>query len=600
MGNQPSQQEGARPLANSINQNIRNLLRPPGTLGLNKTELDKRCQPSGLYPTCKWEDKAIRRLIADGKLASRLRGKELRTSPADTECPICFLHYGEVNVTKCCQASLCTECYLQVRPQRVQAPCPFCNASKLYIAVAKTMDPKAIQKRAEEEQLVIEATIRARAEVKQDKAYEDFAVDDDEGDDENERRGGDIVPQVDGKELSSPSRGEFGSYLAQDKRLASIRARSESFASAESSSQNTSSEHLVSDITALAMTPEERALLEQEVRVQHSHPLAQRMEQEQMERRLQNERDYYRTQAGRLRELRARRELMGRTLGMVPPDAVRSGSARDWSLRGSPEWNRMISAHDNPSGRGQHLDDLVVLEAAILLSMEEEARRLQSSNASDLDGSETGSGRDTNGLLRRLGEISNLPSSSNGTAELAAHLSNVMRSLQSSRQEQELVRSAGASSDAPENESSLDIGSILLRGITEEEQIAMAIAASLTESGGTTPVESNSSTALDTSQMDSSVIDPIINGANSGSYLRPPSFREYSDDDHDEEICRSTPATHIPDGVKEELCVPDTDDSSSGNNVDRDGLPDGNKEASSGADDLCAGGHAVDRGASTA
>ena len=82
---------------------------------------------------CQWEDKAIRRLIGDGKLAARLVGKK----EEDLECPICFYKYLQINHTSCCHAHLCTECYLQIRPQNQKhSTCPFCNHTKLSVKVA--------------------------------------------------------------------------------------------------------------------------------------------------------------------------------------------------------------------------------------------------------------------------------------------------------------------------------------------------------------------------------------------------------------------------------------------------------------------------------
>jgi hypothetical protein len=114
--------------------------------------------------TCQWEDRAVRKLVGDGKLAARLEGTEHCNASSDQECPICFLHYAEVNVSKCCNAYICTECYLQVRPQKEKAtPCPFCNHHKLTVLVAKQMDELAINERDAEEQMFIEAKLRDRS-----------------------------------------------------------------------------------------------------------------------------------------------------------------------------------------------------------------------------------------------------------------------------------------------------------------------------------------------------------------------------------------------------------------------------------------------------
>ena len=75
--------------------------RGTGSLGLTKAELDLACQPSGLYPSCEWDAKQIRRLIGDGRLAPRLKGSDSRCTKSDRECPICFMLYSQSNVTKC-------------------------------------------------------------------------------------------------------------------------------------------------------------------------------------------------------------------------------------------------------------------------------------------------------------------------------------------------------------------------------------------------------------------------------------------------------------------------------------------------------------------
>lgn len=366
--------------------------------------------------------------------------------------------------------------------------------------MAKVLDPLAIQKREEEEQKVIEAKIRERAAINtttqiqqqqfahppdDHRAERSVSVDDTttvESDDVTETISNHHHHHHHQSSTSSNSN-EFGASLAQNDRVALMRARSESFASETSShhNYNTSSECLLQDITALAMTPEERTLLEQEMRIQHSHPLAQRMEAEQMERRLQNERDYVRTQAGRLRELRARRELMGRALGLhtlsyrLPPSSSSdSRLAAPLSARGARDWTRIVDSYDSSgnSSRQSALDDLVVLEAAIMLSMEEEARRLaEEQQDADADAGDDTEGQGSDRLAAR-----DLPSASNGTAELGAHMTTLMQSIQARRRGQEMFNARRYGMDSE------TVSSMLVGAMSEEAQIAMAIAASLAES----------------------------------------------------------------------------------------------------------------------
>lgn len=130
---------------------------------VSRTELNAKCIPSGLYESCSWEYRAIRRLIRAGKLAGRLHGKDNRETGIEQECPICTLHYDEINMLKCCKANICTECFLQIEdPKDRDSPCPFCKKKRMSLVVAKSLGEVDKVKREEEEQKVIEATIRAR------------------------------------------------------------------------------------------------------------------------------------------------------------------------------------------------------------------------------------------------------------------------------------------------------------------------------------------------------------------------------------------------------------------------------------------------------
>lgn len=80
-------------------------------------------------------------MIGDGKLASR-------KSQGDFECLICFCTYQEINTSICCSNEICTECYLQVKPQRTASvQCPFCNATRLKVERnLKPATPKEVPK----------------------------------------------------------------------------------------------------------------------------------------------------------------------------------------------------------------------------------------------------------------------------------------------------------------------------------------------------------------------------------------------------------------------------------------------------------------------
>eukprot|EP00163_Fabomonas_tropica_P034586 TRINITY_DN964_c0_g1_i1.p1 TRINITY_DN964_c0_g1~~TRINITY_DN964_c0_g1_i1.p1 ORF type:complete len:804 (+),score=154.92 TRINITY_DN964_c0_g1_i1:348-2759(+) len=121
-------------------------------------------KPQGLYPECDWDDKTIRKLIIEKKLAPCYPGSE--TAGASTEeCPICFLNYpGGLNRSKCCRQGICTECFLQVKKpkQRDTCVCPFCNARRYGVTFTGPLSTKDVQDREVEEQRTIEAQIQAQ------------------------------------------------------------------------------------------------------------------------------------------------------------------------------------------------------------------------------------------------------------------------------------------------------------------------------------------------------------------------------------------------------------------------------------------------------
>ena len=81
----------------------------------------------------------------------------------EQNCPICMLHYDDINMLKCCKAMICTECYLQVEnPDSRDSPCPFCKNDQMSIVVARRLCDNDVDRRTAEEQKVIEATIQAK------------------------------------------------------------------------------------------------------------------------------------------------------------------------------------------------------------------------------------------------------------------------------------------------------------------------------------------------------------------------------------------------------------------------------------------------------
>jgi hypothetical protein len=366
--------------------------RSTGSLGLSKSELDAYCQPSGLYPHCEWDSKQIRRLIGDGRLAPRLKGSDSRCTKSDRECPICFMLYSQSNVTKCCEATICTECYLQIKkPKEKNTTCPFCNCPKMMVSVQKTMDEDAIAKREEEEQRVIESIIRNR------------------------------VAQVNGEMPSPPvDESSFGSSLEQYNRSRTFSNSSSAFSehSSDASIHSPIRPPRDEDLLSLAMSPDARIQLESEMAAQLSHETHRRVESEAEEARLRHLDEWSRTDSG----MRSRmREARIAELTLLLEQMSRNEEAR------SELFSALEFGGGNNNNRGA-LENLMRLEAAFLNA--EGRRTLRRAGSERFDGSP-----------RR---IVRMPRRGVSTTHM-------------------------------------ETAELLMRGVSEEEQLAMAIAMSMTE-----------------------------------------------------------------------------------------------------------------------
>jgi len=85
--------------------------------------------PSSSKPQIKkeWTEEQIARLIEEKKLASRKTLGSL-TVDRETECPICFNDFEQLNSVSCCNQFICTDCYVKIRkPGQINCLCPFCD-----------------------------------------------------------------------------------------------------------------------------------------------------------------------------------------------------------------------------------------------------------------------------------------------------------------------------------------------------------------------------------------------------------------------------------------------------------------------------------------
>jgi hypothetical protein len=395
-----------------------------------------------LYPSCEWESKQIRRLIGDGKLAARLRGSDSCVSKSDRECPICFMYYSETNISKCCNATVCTECYLQIKPQKDKhTTCPFCNNPKMTITVQRAMDEDDILKRDEEEQRFIEAAIRNRAAQKNGESA--------------------------GLENNTPNNspegsGTFGSSLDNYNRSRTFSNASSSNVSATSSEPGTVTNMDDSNnaLLSVAMTPEDRRALENEMRAQLSHETLQRMRSEEEEASMRRAQEWYGSEAGtrsRMRDARLAElsDLLSRMSSRGESDGEDGEGGAVGRGRGAATLGSLIRAMERTGRGGPTMEDLMRLEAAFLLGMDGDLRRQR--NQSSSSGNSSRSGND--GLAAGFGY-----SDHRGASMIGGPSRRV-----------QMRGSGGRGISSPY----LDTAELYMRGVSEEEQIAMAIAMSM-------------------------------------------------------------------------------------------------------------------------
>jgi hypothetical protein len=298
----------------------------------------------------------------------------------------------------------------------------------LAVTVGKNLDESAIKQREEEEQTIIEAQIRANIAASQDVSINSSQH----------------TPE-------SATETSFGSNLEKHDRVATMRARSSSMSSDQSGEP-----FRMGNYSAIAMTADERRQLEAEMRAQKSHPLALRLEQEEAERRLENQRDYQLNQSGPL--------------------------VRNHIPRNDRDWNQIVEAFvSSGNGSVRSLDDLVVSEAANMLSREEARRREQGAgevNDGNLDAAQDYRERLPLALARIARQRGGDGGSANaGIDELSTYMDSLMQAM---------------GTEARNGSSNLESAFLMMRGLSEEDQIAMAIAASLEEPQNESSAEDSS------------------------------------------------------------------------------------------------------------
>jgi len=176
--------------------------------------------PNGLYATCAWDLKAVRKLILDKKLAPFFPPHEERVSHDLDECPICFMFYvGGLNRTKCCHKDICTECFLQIKKpgtSLAESMCPFCNRPRFTVVFLGPKTPEERAREETEEQKVLDLQQKMREdEIQQDLERETKKQKLKEKESDNNVPSGTVGNELGDRMPSSPEpRGTSGSSAA--------------------------------------------------------------------------------------------------------------------------------------------------------------------------------------------------------------------------------------------------------------------------------------------------------------------------------------------------------------------------------------------------
>jgi len=436
--------------------------------------------------TCDWEKNAIRRLIADGRIAARLKGKESPdpASGATEECPICFLMYSEVNTTTCCHANMCTECYLQVRPQKEKDPtCPFCNCEG-YSVVCKKKN----------------SDIPSVCHSETASSYSDSSGDVSGSSKVNSKKKSPASAAPHTPKAKAKTTG-FGSELEKGERFKKLKERSESFASSDGTCTPKKEQDIIHSI---AMSEDDRKKLEEEMKAQHNHPLVLQLEAEAQERRLENDRAYQSSNSSSWRSHHSNGSSTSRNQHI---------SRR---ARATRNWDQLARFLD----QGEEDDDIAALETAILFTRMAEEVQTEASDGNRTAGNRNDSDRELEGFAMLRSLLTGQLDSNNERVSSGRSLS-----MRSGRRQRNLMRSSFGSLSLRHRgmgDVAIDTASMMMHGISEEEQISMAIAASMqdqehaqsdeeddNESNGSIGTGVTSSTTEDNNNSDQSADDTV-------------------------------------------------------------------------------------------
>jgi hypothetical protein len=326
----------------------------------------------------------------------------------------------------------------------------------MIISVQGGMCEDDILKRDQEEQRVIEASIRNRAAQK------------------NGESAGLATDNVDNEQEGGRT---FGSSLESYNRSRTLSNASSSNVSATSSDAGTNTDDS-NALLSVAMTPEDRRALENEMRAQLTHETHQRMQSEEEEASMRRAQEWYGSEAGararvrdaRLAELSNLLARMSARGGDNDDGDSSEGGAIGRGRGGATTLGSLIRAMEssyganqrNPTGRGATMEDLMRLEAAFLLGMDGDMRRQRNLNRSTGNSSRSNIHGGEDGLAAGFGYSARSSGASLGRT--GGPPSRVQ------------VRGSGSRGISSTH---LDTAELYMRGVSEEEQLAMAIAMSM-------------------------------------------------------------------------------------------------------------------------
>ena len=79
-----------------------------------------------IFSNYKWDNSMICTNIRENKLTPLFQPHD-KNQENKTYCPICYYHYPKINLTCCCQKSICTECFAANVNLPPDCKCPFCR-----------------------------------------------------------------------------------------------------------------------------------------------------------------------------------------------------------------------------------------------------------------------------------------------------------------------------------------------------------------------------------------------------------------------------------------------------------------------------------------